>query len=302
MKSNTEENTSREYSGSQLQDPLVTCEDIIKIYKQGKLEVVALRGLTIDLYPGEITLILGPSGCGKTTLLNLLGGLDIATSGKILFKGRDITKLSEKELEKYRRNHVGFVFQFLNLIPDLTAIENIRLPIQLSGKKTDEELIKKVLNLVGLWKRKDHRPDELSGGEQQRIAVAAALVNNSDLILCDEPTGELDSEAKSQVMDLLQELIRTYPEKAIVIVTHDSEIIPIANKVYYLKDGRVSYILDADELEKHKARLETSPEKGRPQILGSHDKALLFRELKDIKHYIEGKLSTLAEEEKKDDL
>jgi len=236
------------------QNIAVRVYDAIKIYKRGSIEVVALRGLSCEFLKGEITVIMGPSGCGKTTLLNMIGGLDRLSSGKIWINGQEISNLSNPQLETYRREKVGFVFQFMNLIPELNATENITLPLEFSGKLTPEKqaYIAQLLETVGLKERQIHRPDQLSGGEQQRIGVAAALANNPDLILCDEPTGELDSESKLVVMELLRKMITQFPQKAMIIVSHDPDMKAIADKVYYIKDGRISFQYTKEELQKMK--------------------------------------------------
>ena len=273
--------------------PKITIDDAIKIYKRGKIEVVALRGLNCTFNKGEITVIMGPSGCGKTTLLNLIGGLDRLNSGNIIVDGQNICHLSDNELEKYRRNKVGFVFQFLNLIPELTAEENIILPLELSGTLTKErrEFVEELLNIVGLEDRKVHRPDELSGGEQQRISVAAALANNPDIVLCDEPTGELDSQSKSVVLGLLRSIIERFPEKSIIIVSHDPDLKQIADKMYYIRDGAISHHFSKKELEELKNTSSDQNDFAQQDVNRAQEVALL--ELRELSHIINEKIKKI---------
>jgi putative ABC transport system ATP-binding protein len=271
----------------------ITIDDAIKIYKRGKIEVVALRGLNCTFNKGEITVIMGPSGCGKTTLLNLIGGLDRLNSGNIIVDGQNICHLSDNELEKYRRHKIGFVFQFLNLIPELTAEENILLPLELSGTLTKErrEFVNELLNIVGLEDRKVHRPDELSGGEQQRISVAAALANNPDIVLCDEPTGELDSQSKHVVFGLLRSIIERFPEKAIIIVSHDPDLKQIADKMYYIRDGAISHHFSKKELDELKNTSSDQTGYAQQDLNRAQEVALL--ELRELSHIINEKIKKI---------
>ena len=215
-------------------------KDLIKVYRTGKSEVIALRGLDMQVPDGELVAVRGPSGCGKTTLLNLIGGIDRPTAGRIDVDGRNIVDLSEADLVRYRRDHVGFVFQFFNLVPTLTAEENIQLPMRLAAKPSDqrEERTRHLLDLVGLEKRAVHRPDELSGGEQQRIAIAVALANDPPLILADEPTGELDTKTGAEVLDLFRRLNQDL-KKTIIVVTHDERVAKIAHSILHIEDGKI---------------------------------------------------------------
>ena len=216
----------------------VRAEDVVKVYRTGKLEVVALRGLNMHVKPGEVVSVMGPSGCGKTTLLNLIGGLDRPTAGSIYVDGWDVAKASEKELERYRLLKVGFVFQFFNLIPTLTALENVELPMAmagLSGSKRRERALQ-LLEMVGLSGRVNHRPDELSGGEQQRVAIACALANDPPLILADEPTGEVDRESARGIVKLLVGLGRDYG-KTVIIATHNPEVARSTDRILRIEDG-----------------------------------------------------------------
>ena len=214
--------------------------DLCKVYRMGLSEIHALKNVNLKVYRGEMIAIVGPSGSGKTTLLNLVGTLDKPTSGKIYIDGEDITTKSEKELTLLRRKKIGFVFQFYNLIPVLTAYENVELPLLISGvsKEEREKRVKKLLEMVGLEDRINHRPDELSGGEQQRVAIARALVNNPSLILADEPTGDLDTETGLMVVRLMRKLAKE-EEATVIMVTHDPQIAEIADRIIYLRDGKI---------------------------------------------------------------
>ena len=218
----------------------VIVRDLIKIYKIGQIEVQALRGLNVNVRKGEMISIIGPSGSGKTTLLNIIGGLDKASAGSVKVFDTDLTNLSTGELVNFRRETVGHVFQNMNLIPTLTASENIELPMAALGIKADErkKRIDELLNVVGLSDRRDHKPGELSGGEQQRIALAAALANNPPLILADEPTGELDTENARIVVEYLRKINKEL-EKTVIMVTHDPNISRISDRILRIHDGVV---------------------------------------------------------------
>ena len=220
--------------------PKVVTKDLIKVYRTGKSEVIALRGLDMGVADGELVAIQGPSGCGKTTLLNLIGGIDRPTAGRIEVDGTNLVDLSEGELVKYRRDRAGFVFQFFNLVPTLTAEENVQLPMRLASLDgaTRETRTAGLLKLVGLGGRAGHRPDELSGGEQQRIAIAVALANDPPLILADEPTGELDSKTGQEILDLFKSLNRGL-RKTVLVVTHDTRVAQIAHRVLEIVDGKI---------------------------------------------------------------
>lgn len=226
----------------------IVVKDLIKVYKTGKSEVIALRGLDCTIKSGEVLAIMGPSGCGKTTLLNIIGGLDRPTAGSMTTDGVNLVDLSDADIVKHRRERVGIVFQFFNLVPTLTARENIELPMRLSGK--DSEHMKKrtseLLKLVDMEHRADHRPDELSGGEQQRIGLATALANDPPIILADEPTGELDTATGHQIL-LLFKRLRDEFKKTVVIVTHDQRIGQIADTVMTIVDGRITGTMSGQE-------------------------------------------------------
>nr|MDO8110961.1 ABC transporter ATP-binding protein [Candidatus Sigynarchaeota archaeon] len=215
--------------------------NIYKVYKREKIEVVALRGLTLHVKRGEILMIVGPSGCGKTTLLNLLGGLDKPTAGKIYIDDEDITDLNYDALTVYRRKKIGFVFQFMNLVKSLNAYENVELPLISLGVADDvrKQRINELLELVGLKERRLHYPAELSGGEQQRIAIATALANSPSIILADEPTGELDSTNAHEVMAVFRNLVQRFPNITVIIVTHDMSLKRYADRIVRMRDGMV---------------------------------------------------------------
>ena len=215
--------------------PLLSAFDVRKDYETpaGTLEI--LRSVQLIVRKGEMVFITGKSGCGKSTLLHILGGLDRATDGKIFFEGRDMTEMSETELARLRSRQVGFVFQFYHLLPELTVYENVLLPTLIAGKP-NKPWVKEVLKRVRLWNRRTHYPSELSGGEQQRVAIARALVNHPSVVLCDEPTGNLDPETAGQVMDLLNEL-NQQEGQAFLIVTHDEEMASRYPRSYRMQDG-----------------------------------------------------------------
>lgn len=219
---------------------IVRAIGLSKVYRRGKVEVPALRDVNFQVYSGEIVGIMGPSGSGKTTLLNLIGGLDKPTMGKIFVDGVDITSLGEDELADYRLKKVGFVFQFYNLIPTLTALENVELPMALAGVPKNERRDRALdlLRMVGLEARADHKPDELSGGEQQRVTIARALANSPAIVLADEPTGDLDSKSAQSLMKLIRELNKRN-KQTFIIVTHDPIVAEACTKIYNIRDGRI---------------------------------------------------------------
>ncbi len=220
--------------------------DVTKIYQMGEVQVHALRGVDLDLYSGEFTVLLGASGSGKSTLLNILGGLDTPTGGQVFYGDRDLTHATERELTEYRRYHVGFVFQFYNLIPSLTARENVAVVTEIARTPMSPE---DALNLVGLGERLDHFPAQLSGGEQQRVAIARAIAKQPDVLLCDEPTGALDSKTGIVVLEALQRVNREMGTTTAVI-THNAGIAQMANRVINLADGRIT------EVKVNQSRLE----------------------------------------------
>ena len=219
----------------------IVVKDLMKVYKTGKSEVIALRGLDCTIKEGQVLAIMGPSGCGKTTLLNIIGGLDRPTAGSVRIDGMNLVDLNDAELVKHRRERVGIVFQFFNLVPTLTARENIELPMRLAGKSSAhmKERTDSLLRLVDMEPRANHKPDELSGGEQQRIGLATALANDPPILLADEPTGELDTVTGHQILLLLKRL-RDEHKKTVVIVTHDKRIGEIADTIMMIVDGKIT--------------------------------------------------------------
>ena len=226
----------------------VKVRDLIKVYRLGKIEVQALRGLSMDVGAGEMISIIGPSGSGKTTLLNIIGGLDQATAGIVHVGNTEVTALSTSQLVEYRRKTVGHIFQTLNLIPTLTAAENIELPMIALGvsRKKRKERIEELLEIIGLTERANHKPEELSGGEQQRVAIAVALANDAPVILADEPTGELDTVNSKIVVDYLVKVNRELG-KTIIMVTHDSSVARAADRILRIEDGVIKMALTPTE-------------------------------------------------------
>ncbi len=211
---------------------------LTKTYDMGEVQVHALRGIDLDLYEGELVVLLGPSGSGKSTLLNILGGLDAATSGTVVYRGKELTAASDRELTEYRRYFVGFVFQFYNLIPSLTARENVAVVTEIAREPMRPE---DALALVGLGDRMDHFPSQMSGGQQQRVAIARAIAKNPSVLLCDEPTGALDSETGGVVLEALERANREIGTTT-VIITHNSDISRMADRVLHMHDGRISEV------------------------------------------------------------
>ncbi|HLI46177.1 MAG TPA: ABC transporter ATP-binding protein [Geobacterales bacterium] len=212
--------------------------NVHKIYRTGDFEIHALKGINLSVDKGEFLTITGPSGSGKTTLLNLIAGLDKPTIGEVYFKNFLLNNMSDDELAYLRLNEIGFIFQSFNLVPWLTALENVMLPMLIAGKSREERKSRgiELLNLVGLEERMDHKPIELSGGEQQRVAIARALANNPSIILADEPTGNLDSKSGKMVLDLLNEISRK-KEVTVILVTHDLELAKSSRKILRMRDG-----------------------------------------------------------------
>jgi putative ABC transport system ATP-binding protein len=212
--------------------------EVTRRYGEGDAAVEALRGVSLDVGRGELTAIMGPSGSGKSTLMHILAGLDRPTSGDVFLDGTSIATLGDTDLTKLRRRHIGFVFQFFNLLPMLTAEENIVLPLELAGQKRDGGWVDEVIDKVGLGDRRTHRPAELSGGQQQRVAIARALVSRPTVVFADEPTGNLDSKTSGEILELLRDSVATYGQTT-VMVTHDPAAAAIAGRVLFLVDGRV---------------------------------------------------------------
>ena len=219
-------------------EALVQIHNVVKHYTRGKQRVEVLHGITLDIPKGDFVALMGPSGSGKTTLLNLIGGLDQPTAGEILVDGKRIDKLSSAELARWRAGHVGFVFQFYNLLPVLTAERNVELPLLLTRMSSAERIQRAnvALEIVGLKDRARHKPKELSGGQEQRVAIARALVSDPTLLVCDEPTGDLDRKTADEILTLLQRLNREY-QKTIVMVTHDPKAAEYAKRTVHLDKG-----------------------------------------------------------------
>ena len=220
--------------------PAIKLDNVWKIYELGKIELPVLKGIDLEIMPGAFTVILGPSGSGKSTLLNMVGCLDVPTKGTVLLDGNDISKMSEDQLAQARGKKIGFIFQQFNLLLNLNALENVMLPMIFQGKSENEriKIAKSLLDSMGLGDRIKHRPAELSGGEQQRIAIARALSNDPEIIVADEPTGNLDSATGKKIMEILTNLHKN-KNKTIIVVTHDPTIAEYSNQVVHIKDGQL---------------------------------------------------------------
>ena len=221
-----------------MSDMIFKTEGITKVYDTGEVKVYALAGVDLELFKGELTVLLGPSGSGKSTLLNILGGLDHATEGRVWFEDTELTNMNDRGLTRYRRDHVGFVFQFYNLVPSLTALENVQLVTDVAP---DPMPASEALELVGLGNRMDHFPSEMSGGEQQRVAIARAIAKRPQILLCDEPTGALDSTTGIQVLEALRDINERFGTTTVVI-THNAEIQRMAHRVIFFQDGKISQV------------------------------------------------------------
>jgi putative ABC transport system ATP-binding protein len=215
---------------------VVEATDVARRYGEGESAVDALRGVSLNILSGELTAIMGPSGSGKSTLMHILAGLDHPTSGSVRISGEDITTMNDNELTLLRRRHIGFIFQFFNLLPMLTAEENILLPLSLAGVKPDRDWVDKLIESVGLADRRKHRPSELSGGQQQRVAIARSLVTQPTVLFADEPTGNLDSTTSEEIQELLRRSVDEYGQ-TIVMVTHDAGAAAIGDRTMFLADG-----------------------------------------------------------------
>ncbi len=213
-------------------------KDVNKEYKMGEITIKALNDTNFSIEKGELVVIVGPSGAGKTTTLNILGGMDSVTSGEVIVDGKQVNKLNNKELIKYRREDIGFIFQFYNLVQNLTAVENVELAVQICKDSLDPETI---IEKVGLKERKGNFPSQLSGGEQQRVAIARAIAKNPKLLLCDEPTGALDYKTGKQILKLLQDTSRK-ENMTVIIITHNTALAPMADKVIHFKNGKAEKI------------------------------------------------------------
>lgn len=229
--------------------PFIHCRGLTKSYQKGSTTVTPLQNLDLDVEEGRFLALMGPSGSGKTTLLNLIAGIDSPTSGDLTIGGADIARLQRGALTEWRAHNVGYIFQLYHLVPILSAFENVELPLLLSSLSRSErrERVQKALQLVGLEDRAEHRPTELSGGQEQRVAIARAIVANPNLLVADEPTGDLDRESAQQILDLLRTLVRDHG-KTIVMVTHDPKAAAVADEILHLEKGRLA---PAEALETH---------------------------------------------------
>jgi len=269
----------------------IEIKNLTKIYHRGEIKVNALNNLSANFNSGEISVIIGASGCGKTTLLNSIGRFVNINSGSIIINDKNIAEFDESQIDEYHNKEIGFVFQFFNLIPELTAHENVELPLEIAKYSVEEKKnrVDELFRVIGLENRKDHFPNELSGGEQQRIGIAMALANNPEIILCDEPTGELDSKSKKEIMKLLRSIIETSPEKSILIVSHDNDMRYIADKIYHIRDGIISYIEETGPENKHLYEKFINDDKP-----NSIYHAEIEREIKETIYFLQEKLKNLA--------
>ena len=218
--------------------PVVEAHELTRRYGEGDTAVDALRGVSLDVARGQLTAVMGPSGSGKSTLMHILAALDTPTSGYVTLAGNRLSDLNDTEITKLRRKHIGFVFQFFNLLPMLTAEENILLPLTIAGEKPEKEWFENLLEDVGLQDRRSHRPAELSGGQQQRVAIARALVSRPTVVFADEPTGNLDSKTSEEILELMRDSVDSYGQTT-VMVTHDPRAAAIADRILFLADGLI---------------------------------------------------------------
>ncbi len=223
-----------------MNEPMIQCRKVSKSYRKGTTVVTPLQALDLDVAKGEFLALMGPSGSGKTTLLNLISGIDTPSEGSLVIAGEDISRLSRRDLTSWRAKHVGYIFQLYHLVPVLTAFENVELPLLLTpqSKKQRHERVQAALDLVGLGDRIHHTPAELSGGQEQRVAIARAIVADPPLLVADEPTGDLDRESATRILDLLRMLAREY-HKTIVMVTHDAKAAAVADRILHLEKGQL---------------------------------------------------------------
>src|SRR5277367_1438821 len=220
-------------------EAVVTATDVTRRYGEGDTAVDALRGVSLEVLPGELVAVMGPSGSGKSTLMHILAALDKPTTGTVTIAGEDVGSLNDSQVTLLRRSHIGFVFQFFNLLPMLTAEENVVLPLSIAGEKPDPVFLEQLLERTGLTDRRKHRPAELSGGQQQRVAIARSLVNRPSIVLADEPTGNLDSATSAEILELLRSATEEYGQ-TIVMVTHDAAAASIAGRILFLSDGLIA--------------------------------------------------------------
>jgi putative ABC transport system ATP-binding protein len=245
----TEETELSAAGGAALDGVVVRARDLERQYGEGATAVHALRGVSIDVERGNLVAVMGPSGSGKSTLMHVLAGLDTPTGGTVTIAGTEITHLDDAHLTRLRRDHIGFVFQFFNLLPMLTAEENVLLPLSIAGERPDRDWLEQLLTKTGLGDRRTHRPSELSGGQQQRVAIARALVTRPTIVFADEPTGNLDSKTGGEILDLLRDSARDY-NQTIVMVTHEARAAAIADRIMFLADGLiVKELTDTDQAQ-----------------------------------------------------
>jgi putative ABC transport system ATP-binding protein len=230
--------TDGRVAGAVGDEAVVVAEDVRRRYGEGDTAVDALRGVSLEVAEGNLTAVMGPSGSGKSTLMHILAGLDMPTSGEVSIAGTSISKLNDTELTTLRRKHIGFIFQFFNLLPMLNAEENVVLPLAIAGEKPDKKWVAELMGKIGLSNRRDHRPSELSGGQQQRVAIGRALVSKPTIVFADEPTGNLDSKTSGEILELMRDSVDTYGQTT-VMVTHDARAAAIADRILFLADGLI---------------------------------------------------------------
>jgi putative ABC transport system ATP-binding protein len=228
--------------------PAVSAENLTRRYGAGETAVDALRGVSLDVPKGQLTAVMGPSGSGKSTLMHILAGLDKPTEGGVTVAGTSIQELNDTELTKLRREHIGFIFQFFNLLPMLSAKENVLLPLSIAGEKPDKAWVDELMSRIGLANRSSHRPSELSGGQQQRVAIGRALVSRPTIVFADEPTGNLDSKTSGEILELMRSSVDSY-QQTTVMVTHDARAAAIADRILFLADGLI--VKDLGRSEAH---------------------------------------------------
>jgi putative ABC transport system ATP-binding protein len=245
----TEETRVTASAATTLDGTVVQARDLERQYGEGATAVHALRGISLDVARGNLVAVMGPSGSGKSTLMHILAGLDKPTGGTVTIAGTEITGLDDADMTRLRRDHIGFVFQFFNLLPMLTAEENVLLPLSIAGEKPDRDWLDELTRKTGLSERRSHRPAELSGGQQQRVAIARALVTKPTILFADEPTGNLDSKTGGEILELLRDSARDY-NQTIVMVTHEARAAAIADRILFLADGLiVKELTDADQAQ-----------------------------------------------------
>ncbi len=230
--------TQEDWVGAVGDESVVAAHDLSRRYGEGDTAVDALRGVSLEVAEGNLTAVMGPSGSGKSTLMHILAGLDKPTAGEVSIAGTKISKLNDTELTGLRRQHIGFIFQFFNLLPMLNAEENVVLPLAIAGVKPDKKWVAELMGKIGLENRRDHRPSELSGGQQQRVAIGRALVSKPTIVFADEPTGNLDSKTSGEILDLMRDSVDTYGQTT-VMVTHDPRAAAIADRILFLADGLI---------------------------------------------------------------